>query len=74
MPRLNIEIKFKYSNTKIKFEHLNTEISDYTISNSECEKLLCVKTDVNINFNNHIFDLCKKASRKISALGRVGNY
>ena len=47
------------------------KIGDYTIDNSECEKLFGVKIDVNLNFNNHISDLCKKVSRKISALAIV---
>ena len=47
------------------------KIGDYTIDNSECEKLLGVKIDVNLNFNDHIPGLCKKASRKKSALARV---
>ena len=47
------------------------KIRDYTIDNSECEKLLGVKIDVNLIFNDHIPELCKKASRKISALARV---
>ena len=47
------------------------KVGDYTIDNSECEKLLGVKIDVNLNFNDHISDLCKKAGRKISALARV---
>ena len=47
------------------------KIGDYTIDNSECRKLLGVKIDVNINFNDNISDLCKKASRKISAIARV---
>ena len=34
-------------------------------------KTIGVKIDVNLNFDNHISDLCKKASRKISALGTV---
>ena len=50
---------------------VGVEVGDYTIDNSECEKLLGVKIDVNLNFNDHISDLCKKASRKISALARV---
>ena len=54
--------------------HLDIKIGDYTIGNSECEKLLGVKIDVNLNFNNHISDLCKKASRKISALARVAPF
>ena len=40
---------------------------DCTIDNSDCERLLVVKVDVNLNFNNHI----SEASRKISALARV---
>ena len=47
------------------------KIRDYTIDNSEYEKLLGVKIDVNLIFNDHIPELCKKASRKISALARV---
>ena len=50
---------------------ISIKVGDYTIDNSECEKLLGVKIDVNLNFNDHISDLCKKASRKISALARV---
>ena len=46
-------------------------IGNYTRDNSECEKLFGVKIDVNLNFSDHISDLCKKASRKISALARV---
>ena len=30
---------------------------DYTIDNSECEKLLGVKIDVNLNFSDHTSDL-----------------
>ena len=50
---------------------VNIKIGDYIISNSKCEKLLGIKLDSNLNFNTHITDLCKKASRKVSALARV---
>ena len=50
------------------------KVCDYTIGNSECEKLLGVKIDVNLNFNEHISDLCKKASRNISALAKVAPF
>ena len=30
------------------------KVGDYTIDNSECEKLLGVKIDINLNFNDHI--------------------
>ena len=47
------------------------KVADYTIDNNECEKLLGVKIDANLNVNHDISDLCKKASRKISALAKV---
>ena len=47
------------------------KVGDYAIDNSECEKLLGVKIDVNLIFNNHISELCKKAKGKIFALARV---
>ena len=40
------------------------KIEDYTIDNSMCEKLLGVKIDVNIKFNNHIHDLFKKLVKR----------
>ena len=55
-------------------KHLNMKVCDFTIGSSECEKLLGVKIDVNLNCNEHISDLCKKASRKISALARVAPF
>ena len=54
--------------------HVDIKIGDHTIGNSECEKLLGVKIDVNLNFGNQISDLCKKARRKISALARVAPF
>ena len=50
---------------------VGVKFGDYTIDDSECEKLLGVKLDVNLNFNDHISDLCEKTSRKTSALARV---
>ena len=55
-------------------KHLNMKVCDFTIGNSECENILGVKIDVNLNFNEHISDLRKKASRKISALARVAHF
>ena len=50
---------------------VDIKIGDYTIDSSECESLLGVKIGVKLNFNNHISDLRKKASRKIFALARA---
>ena len=47
------------------------KIGEYTINTTECEKLLGIKIDVNLNVDDPISDLCKKPSRKISALARI---
>ena len=47
------------------------EIDNTDICNSKCEKLLRVKFDHKITFDDHISKLCRKASRKIHALARV---
>ena len=40
---------------------------------SKNEKLLGLTIDRNLNFDDHVFTLCKKAGRK-SALSRISNY
>ena len=41
------------------------KIGENTISNSRCEKLLGVKFDSQLNFNNHLETIIKKASEKV---------
>jgi hypothetical protein len=44
-------------------------------NNITCEdnvKLLGVTIDPNLNFNNHISEICKKASRQLNILKRIG--
>ena len=41
------------------------------IKNSEYEKLLGIKVDTKLNFNEHLNDIISKASRKVNALSRV---
>ena len=52
-------------------KHLNIKIGDHRIGKNKCERQVGVKIKVNLNFNSHMSDLCKKASRTISALARV---
>ena len=52
-------------------DKVDVNVSGFKITNSECEKLLGVKFDRNLNFDNLISDIFKKASKKISALARV---
>ena len=44
------------------------------INNSKSEKLLGVKFDHKLCFDDHISELCKKASRKIRALSGVAPF
>ena len=48
-------------------------IGNETISSSECEKLLGIKIDSNLNFKEDIESLFKKASQKINALSRLAS-
>ena len=60
---------------KIKFFSTNTFfIDNYEIFNSNCQKLLGVKIDNKLSFNEHVPGLCKKASQKLYALARVAYY
>ena len=42
--------------------------------NGEYEKLLGVKFENKLTFEKHITDICRKASRKTYALGRIALY
>ena len=58
------------NNTKESFQ---IKISNETVSNSKYEKLLGVKVDHELNFNEHVSSLCKKASQKLNALSRIAS-
>ena len=49
-------------------------VDGHEIFNSLCQKLLGVKIDNKLNFGEHVTGLCTKASQKLHALSRVGNY
>ena len=54
------------------YESKNLKIEDIiNIENSTCEKLLGIKVDNKLNFNEHLDGIIKKASRKVSALSRI---
>ena len=52
-------------------QEVSLNVNNFKIKNSECEKLLGVKFDSKLRFDQHITDLCRTASRKINALARV---
>ena len=45
--------------------------SGFKIKNTECEKLLEIKVDCGLKFENYLDGVIKKASNKINALSRV---
>ena len=50
---------------------MNLKIGNIKIENSTCEKLLGVKVDNKLNFNEHLDGIIKKAFRKVSALSTI---
>ena len=55
-------------------EKIKINIGDFSIENSDCEKLLGVKIDNKLTFDYHVSDMCKKANRKINALARIAPF
>ena len=53
---------------------VNARIGELDVKNSREEKHLGVKIDTKFSFENHVSSLCKKASQRLHALGRVVNY
>ena len=57
------------TNDNVKFRKGNFEIE-----NTKKEKLLGMQFDNKLSFDYHLSEICKKASRKLYALGRVTPY
>ena len=49
-------------------QEVSVNVNNFKIKNSGCEKLLGVKFDSKLKFDQHITDLCRRASKKIHAL------
>ena len=47
--------------------------NDLTIKSSKEVEILCIKIDDNLNFNNHIKSICRKAGQKLSNLLRISS-
>ena len=52
-------------------QEVSLNVNNFKTKNSDYEKLLGVKFDSKLRFDQHITDLCRRASRKIHALARV---
>ena len=53
--------------------NVTAKIGEFDVKNSSKEKLLGVKIDSKLSFENYVSSLCKKASQKLHALARVVN-
>ena len=53
---------------------ISIKVKDYMIKNSDNEKLLGVTDDDNLNFNCHLENILKKASKKVHVLARITPY
>ena len=53
---------------------VTAKIGEFDVKDSREEKLLGLKIDAQLSFENHVYSLCKKASRKLHALARVVNF
>ena len=50
------------------------QVGESVIKNTTCEKLLGIKIDNKLTFDEHISGLCKKAANRLRALVRVTSY
>ena len=53
---------------------LELKVVDSLIKTSTCKKLLGVKIDFKLIFDNHLANLCKKANNKLRSLARATPY
>ena len=59
---------------KTKKENVSFILNDTVINCDESVQLLGVTLDFKLKFDIHVSDMCKKASRQLNALKRVGRY
>ena len=57
-----------------KHENVWAQIGDEIIWESNKQKLLGLQIDRNMNFNEHVSSLCKKAGKKLSIFARLSNF
>ena len=50
------------------------ELDNIEIEKSNCKRLLGIKIDSKLNFKEHLDQIIKKASRKISTLSGIASY
>ena len=55
-------------------QSVNVQLGGSLIERSDCEKMLGVKIDYKLNFDEHVKTLCSKANNKLRALARATPY
>ena len=56
-----------------KDQFLSVKVDDYMIFNMGAEKLLGITIDGKLSFDEHVGNLCRKASQKLHALSRIAH-
>ena len=54
--------------------NVSVTLGNETIMESNSVELLGVNIDKNLNFNEHVTGLCKKANQKLHAMARIAKY
>ena len=58
----------------IKDDNVHISFGNTSLSSQVCINVLGIKLDNMLTFNNHIDDMCRKASRQLNALRRLSKY
>ena len=56
------------------YDNVSANIDDHTIISENKNELLGIILDSKLSFEDHINNLCKKASQKLNALARIASY
>ena len=54
--------------------HQSVKLCDEIIEAEDAVELLGVPIDKNLNFTNHVCELCKRGNQKLHALARISKY
>ena len=55
-------------------DNVSVTLGNENIEESNSVELLGIKIDTNLNFNEHVTDLCKKGNQKLHALAGISKY
>ena len=55
-------------------EDASMKVDKFDLKNTKCQKLLGIKIDNKLTFDDHVTSICSKASQKLHALSRVSNF